>query len=105
MKKSAYIKLDDRFTIGVDTYNWILRDKEKGRNDGYSFFAKPKGMTKYIVDMLRKEAILRGEVDLDAYRPFIPHSSDSVKALWREVDVMLEHKLRKLKMELEEWEE
>ena len=101
MKKSAYIRLDDRFTIGVDTYNWILRDKEKGTNNGLSFFSNPNSMTKSIVDRLRKDAVLRCEVDLDAYRPFKVYSSDSVKALWREIDVMLERKLRKLKMELE----
>lgn len=101
MKKSVYLKIDDRFTIGVDTYNWILQDKEKGTNNGLSFFSNPNSMTKSIVDRLRKDAVLRGEVDLSPYLPFKVHSSDSVKALWQEMDVILEQKLKELKMELE----
>ena len=101
MKKSAYIRLNDRFTIGVDTYNWILKDKTKGTNDVLSFFSNPNSMTKSIVDRLRKDAVLRGEVDLSPYLPFKVHSSDSVKALWQEMDVILEQKLKELKMELE----
>lgn len=94
---SKYLKIDDRFSVGVDKYNWILHDKEKGDNRGLSYYGKLEHMTLSIVNRLRKDAIARGEVDLSEYLPFKQHSSQSVKALCKEIDVLLEGKLRKLK--------
>jgi len=98
---NKYIKLDDRFSIGVDSFNVILKDKNKHTNKGYTYHASLSQVVSEIFTKLEKDSIEVGESDLDKY---LAHSSDlcsSIDALSKDISLLIEKKLKKLKKDLQ----
>ena len=60
-----FIKINNRFSIGADPYNIILKDRERSTNRGYGFYSSAEKAIAGIFTKLEKEAIERGEVGLD----------------------------------------
>jgi hypothetical protein len=96
-----YIKLDDRFSIGTDPHNIILKDKKQTTNKGYSYHKNVHQVISKIFTQLENDAIVVGELDPNKY---FDHSIDlcsSIGLLTHDISLLIEKKLKQLKKDLE----
>ena len=57
-------RLDDRFTLSSDKYNWILIDKQNGKKERRHYFANVKQLSNFIGELKLREGLDRCEVNL-----------------------------------------
>ena len=58
------IPIDENFSLDFDKYNFILREKKKGKKEILHFFPNLELMSNFIAGYWLREFIPRGEVDL-----------------------------------------
>ena len=56
--------IDENFSLDSDKYNFILREKKKGKKEILHFFPTLKLMSNFIAGYRLREFIPKGEVDL-----------------------------------------
>jgi len=98
--KMTFIKINERFLIGVDTYNWILKDKDRGINNQNSYFSKPEKIAREIAWRYEKDAIARGELDYKKYLNNNTLLHAQISELLEDVGWLVKEKLEKLKSDL-----
>lgn len=96
----TFIKINERFLIGVDTYNWILKDKDRGINNQNSYFSRPEKIAREIAWRYEKDAIARGEFDYSKYLCNNTLLHAQISKLLEEIGLIVKEKLEKLKTEL-----
>ena len=57
-------KLNNRFTLYSDKYNWILVDKLKSRNSQSHYFSNLKHLSNFIVDLRARECCTKCDIAL-----------------------------------------
>ncbi len=57
-------QLNNRFALSSDKYNWILIDKNKGRNNQNRYFSNLKQLSEFIVDLRARECWVRCDIAL-----------------------------------------
>jgi hypothetical protein len=57
-------QLNNRFALSSDKHNWILIDKNKGRNNQNRYFSNLKQLSEFIVDLRAKECWVRCDIAL-----------------------------------------
>jgi len=98
---SKFIKLDDRFSVGSDPYNIILKDKEKRFNRGYSYYPNLDLLVSSLVTRLENDAIEVGQSRGDGFLDHSNYIVNSIDRLKQEITVLIEQKLIKLKKDLQ----
>ena len=58
------IPIDENFSLDYDKYNFILREKKRGKKEILHFFPTLELMSNFIAGYWLREFIPRGEVDL-----------------------------------------
>tara|TARA_X000000368_G_scaffold213257_1_gene168477 strand:+ start:884 stop:1174 length:291 start_codon:yes stop_codon:yes gene_type:complete len=58
------IPIDENFSLDYDKYNFILREKNKGKKEILHFFPTLELMSNFIAGYRMREFIPRGDVDL-----------------------------------------
>ena len=58
------IPIDENFSLDYDKYNFILREKKRGKKEILHFFPSLKLMSNFIVGYRLREFIPKGKVDL-----------------------------------------
>ena len=99
--KKTFLKINKRFSIGVDTYNWILQDRERGVNRQDSYFARPEKIAREIAWRFEKDAIAKGELDTDKYLCSNTPIHALTSNLLEDIGQIVRAKLETLKKELE----
>ena len=56
--------IDENFSLDSDKYNFILREKKRGKKEILHFFPTLELMSNFIVGYRLREFIPKGEVDL-----------------------------------------
>lgn len=69
--------IDENFSLDSDKYNFILREKKRGKKEILHFFPSLKLMSNFIVGYRLREFIPKGKVDLIEKSTVTP-SYDSV---------------------------
>jgi hypothetical protein len=59
--------LNDRFILSSDHYNWILTDKNKGKNNQNSYFSNLKHLSNLIIEIKAKECLAKCDISLCDY--------------------------------------
>jgi hypothetical protein len=95
-----FIKLDDRFSVGSDPYNIILKDKKKKFNRGYSFFPNLDMLIESLETRFENDAVLIGQLRVDDYSDHSTHTVNSIQLLKKEITLTIQKKLEKLKKDL-----
>ena len=72
-------RLDDRFTLSSDKYNWILIDKQNGKKERRHYFANVKQLSNFIGELKLREGLDRCEVNLCKNSPIIPSYSSVIE--------------------------
>ena len=112
--KNPYIKLDDRFSIGADAYNWILKDNTRKTERQNGYYGTVEQLIKSLRDKYRKEALARATVGVDKEVRHIPLSHPSEGIIMAQINTYVYNKLAVIKQEIqeaelimeeEEWEE
>jgi hypothetical protein len=96
-----YIKLDDRFSISADTFNIILKDKERNTNNGYSFHSNVEQVLDHIIYTMEKEAVVVGQPTSSNKVLHVGSWYASITRLKQEITLTIEKKLKQLKKDLE----
>ena len=68
-------RLDDRFTLSSDKYNWILIDKQNGKKERRHYFANVKQLSNFIGELKLREGLDRCEVSLSNKSSLTPSYS------------------------------
>ena len=58
------IPIDENFSLDYDKYNFILREKKKGKKEILHFFPNLELMSNFIAGYRLREFITKGDVDL-----------------------------------------
>ena len=72
-------RLDDRFTLSSDKYNWILIDRQNGKKERRHYFANVKQLSNFIGELKLREGLDRCEVNLCKNSPIIPSYSSVIE--------------------------
>lgn len=112
--KNPYIKLDDRFSIGADAYNWIIKDHKRGISRQNSYFGNVEQSIRFVKDKYRKEALARASVGVGEEVPENTILQRSESIIMAQINTYVYDKLAVIKQEMreaelimeeEEWEE
>lgn len=112
--KNPYIKINDRFSIGADAYNWILKDNTRKTERQNGYFATVEQLIKSLRDKYRKEALAMASVGVDQEVRHIPLSYPLESIIMAQINTYVYDKLAVIKQEMreaelimeeEEWEE
>ena len=57
-------RLDDRFTLSSDKYNWILIEKLSGKKVKRHYFSSIQQLSEFQVEYKLRECLVGGEIDL-----------------------------------------
>jgi hypothetical protein len=57
-------QLNNRFALSSNKHNWILIDKNKGRNNQNHYFPNLKQLSNFIVDLRAKECWTKCDIAL-----------------------------------------
>ena len=71
-------RLDDRFTLSSDKYNWILIDKQNGKKERRHYFANVKQLSNFIGELKLREGLDRCEVSLSNKSSLTPSYSSVI---------------------------
>jgi len=99
--KYKCIKINDRFSISADQYNFILKDKDRHTKDQNSYYNSAEIMVKEICSRYEKDFVLRGEVGVGDYMLNNALIGHSMERLIRDITLSLRKKLEQLKKDLE----
>ena len=72
-------RLDDRFTLSSDKYNWILIDKQNGKKERRHYFANVKQLSNFIGELKLREGLDRCEVSLSNKSSLTPSYSSVIE--------------------------
>ena len=72
-------RLDDRFTLSSDKYNWILIDKQNGKKERRHYFSNVNQLSHFIGELDVREGLDRCEVNLCKNSPIIPSYSSVIE--------------------------
>jgi len=85
--------IDDTFSIDSDKYNFILREKKKGKKEILHFFPNLKLMSNFVGEYKLREFLVKGDVDLVEKSAETPSYSsvieESVKKLEQYIDSLV----------------
>ena len=56
--------LNNRFILSSDSHNWILTDKNKGRNNQNNYFANLNQLSNFVAETKAKECLVRCDISL-----------------------------------------
>ena len=87
--------------MGVDEYNYILKDNTRARDFQNSYFPKPEDIANCIARRLNKDVLNSGEVDLSKYLSSLVVWHSPVEEFIEELGKKLKVKLEKLIQDLE----
>jgi|14_taG_2_1085336.scaffolds.fasta_scaffold285005_1 hypothetical protein len=99
--RTKYTKLNDRFSIGADQFNFILRDEDRGHRCKDSFYSSAEKMLKEICIRYKQDCLLRGELRGNNYLFTNDKLRRSMKELLEDITMSLKHKLEQLKKDVE----
>ena len=71
-------RLDDRFTLSSDKYNWILIDRQNGKKERRHYFANVKQLSNFIGELKLREGLDRCEVSLSNKSSLTPSYSSVI---------------------------
>ncbi len=71
--------LNNRFTLSSDKYNWILKDKINGKKIKRSYFSNTKQLASFIGELIAKESLGNGEVELGDIHSITPSYSSVIE--------------------------
>lgn len=110
--RTKYIEIDERFSIGADPYNFILRDEEREHGRKNSYYSSIEKMVNSFVTRLLKSSLInltnrhknssvRGELGVDDYLLTSRLLSGRISVLVADITTSLKHKLEQLKKDVE----
>ena len=70
--------LNNRFTLSCDKYNWILKDKVKGKKVSRHYFPNTKQLSRFIGELVAKESLGKAKVELGDIRTITPSYSSVI---------------------------
>ena len=79
--------LNDRFILSSDSHNWILIDKNKGRNNQNNYFANLNQLSNFITETKAKECLTRCDISLCNKSATSPSYHSVVNSIVRELEV------------------
>lgn len=56
--------LNNRFILSSDSHNWILTDKNKGRNNQNNYFANLNQLSNFIAETKARECLVKCGISL-----------------------------------------
>ena len=79
--------LNNRFILSSDSNNWILTDKNKGRNNQNSYFASLDQLSNFIVEIKARECLVKCDITLCNNSSTSPSYHSVINAITRELEV------------------
>jgi len=70
--------LNNRFTLSIDKYNWILLDEQEGKKVKRSFFSNIKQLSKFIGELVARESLGKAKVKLGDIHSITPSYSSVI---------------------------
>ena len=83
-------RLDDRFTLSSDKYNWILIDKQNGKKERRHYFANVKQLSNFIGELKLREGLDRCEVSLSNKSSLTPSYSSVIDEKIGELELYID---------------
>ncbi len=79
--------LNDRFVLSSNQDNWILTDKNKGKNNRNSYFPKLKQLSQSIIEIKAKECLVRCDITLCNKSSISPSYHSVIDAITKDLEL------------------
>jgi len=78
--------LNNRFILSSDSYNWILTDKNKGRNNQNNYFTNLNQLSNFIIDIKARECLVKCDIALCNKTSISPSYNSAIDAIALELE-------------------
>ena len=82
--------LNNRFTLSCDKYNWILKDKVKGKKVRRHYFTSIEQLSRCIGELVAKDSIGGSKVELGDIHSITPSYSSVIDKIVERLEVYID---------------
>ena len=83
-------RLNNRFTLSNDKYNWILLDEQEGKKVKRSYFPNIKQLSQFIGELVAKESPGKAKVELGDIQSITPSYSSVIDKIVERLEAYID---------------
>lgn len=83
-------RINNRFSLSSDRYNWILLDKKNGKKIKRSYFSNINQLSQFIGELVAKESISKSNVELGEIHSILPSYASVINKISLKLESYIE---------------